>query len=208
MTTRAISLFFAVASAAAYAFTHVESAACYASRYPELHERFCLNDICDTRALHDHFKNEGRTKKWRWGCTNTTSSYRSPATTGVCLSLATGNDPAKNRERPDPSEEQKCLLRTEPSPYVDVIYKTVLGLPRFGRCNTKNGCTTVLPYDAKQRAYGDDWPPTGLTMIGNERLDQFRAAVEEVNRNNIPGAVVEMGVWRGGAMLVAAACQK
>ena len=65
MTTRAISLFFAVASAAAYAFTHVESAACYASRYPELHERFCLNDICDTRALHDHFKNEGRTKKWR-----------------------------------------------------------------------------------------------------------------------------------------------
>ena len=53
MTTRAISLFFAVASAAAYAFTHVESAACYASRYPELHERFCLNDICDTRALHD-----------------------------------------------------------------------------------------------------------------------------------------------------------
>ena len=63
MTTRAISLFFAVASAAAYAFTHVESAACYASRYPELHERFCLNDICDTRALHDHFKNEGRTKK-------------------------------------------------------------------------------------------------------------------------------------------------
>ena len=55
MTTRAISLLFAVASAAAYAFTHVESAACYASRYPELHERFCLNDICDTRALHDHF---------------------------------------------------------------------------------------------------------------------------------------------------------
>ena len=67
MTTRAISLFFAVASAA-YAFTHEESAACYASRYPDLHERYCLNDICDTRALHDHFKNEGRTEKRLWGC--------------------------------------------------------------------------------------------------------------------------------------------
>ena len=22
----------------------------------------------DTHALHDHFKNEGRTKGWRWGC--------------------------------------------------------------------------------------------------------------------------------------------
>jgi len=32
MTTRAIILFSTVASAAAYAFTHVESAACYASR--------------------------------------------------------------------------------------------------------------------------------------------------------------------------------
>jgi len=45
-------------------------------------------------------------------------------------------------------------------------------------------------------------------MIGNERLENFRAAIEEVNRNNIPGAIVEMGVWRGGAMIMAAAAQK
>ena len=114
MTTRAISLFFAVASAAAYAFTHVESAACYASRYPELHERFCLNDICDTRALHDHFKNEGRTKKWRWGCTNTTSSYGNYQCVGctrqfftksflgddaAVLASSSGEEPASPRHR-------------------------------------------------------------------------------------------------------------
>ena len=45
-------------------------------------------------------------------------------------------------------------------------------------------------------------------MIGNKRLENFRAAIEEVNRNNIPGAIVEMGVWRGGAMIMAAAAQK
>ena len=38
------------------------------SRYPDLHAKFCATGRCDTRALHDHFKNEGQTKKWRWGC--------------------------------------------------------------------------------------------------------------------------------------------
>jgi len=134
------------------------------------------------------------------------TSYRSPETTGVCLSLATGDDPAVNRERPDPTtDERKCLLRTEPSPYVDVVCKTVLGLPRFG---AQRGRNKIVPYVPVERAYGDDWPPTGLTMIGNERLEQFRASIEEVNRNGVPGAIVEMGVWRGGAMLMAAACQK
>jgi len=103
------------------------------------------------------------------------------------------------------------LLRTEPSPYVDVVYKTVLGLPRFGtqvKDKTLAKGYKIVPYEPIKRAYGEDWPPTGLTMIGNERLEQFRASIEEVNRNGVPGAIVEMGVWRGGAMLMAAACQK
>ena len=38
------------------------------SRYPDLHAKYCAAGRCDTRALHDHFKNEGHAKKWRWGC--------------------------------------------------------------------------------------------------------------------------------------------
>jgi O-methyltransferase len=34
-------------------------------------------------------------------------------------------------------------------------------------------------------------------------LWNFCAAIEEVNRNNIPGDIIELGVWRGGAMLTA-----
>jgi len=45
-------------------------------------------------------------------------------------------------------------------------------------------------------------------MIGTARVENFRAAMEEVNRNNIPGAIVELGVWRGGAMILAAAVCK
>ena len=51
-----------------YAFTHDESAAGYASRYPELRARFCATDRCDTHALHDHYKNVGATEWRRWGC--------------------------------------------------------------------------------------------------------------------------------------------
>ena len=42
-------------------------------------------------------------------------------------------------------------------------------------------------------------------MVGTTRLDNFRAAIEEVDRKGIPGCIVELGVWRGGAMVVAAA---
>jgi len=124
-----------------------------------------------------------------------------------CLSLATGNNPAANREQPGPADKRKCLLQTQRSPYMDIVCKSVLGWPRFGRCIIP-GCKTTTSYNPVARKYGDDWPPTGFTMIGNERLENFRAAIEEVNRNNIPGAIVEMGVWRGGAMIMAAAVQK
>jgi O-methyltransferase len=56
--------------------------------------------------------------------------------------------------------------------------------------------------------YGNDWPPFGYTMIGKKRLEQFRAAIHEVDRNDIKGAIIEMGVWRGGAMIMAATVTK
>ena len=42
-------------------------------------------------------------------------------------------------------------------------------------------------------------------MVGSTRLDNFRAAIEEVDRTGISGCIVELGVWRGGAMVLAAA---
>ena len=53
MMARALGL---LAVTSVYAFTHDESAACYASRYPDLHSAFCATGRCDTHALHDHYK--------------------------------------------------------------------------------------------------------------------------------------------------------
>jgi O-methyltransferase len=42
------------------------------------------------------------------------------------------------------------------------------------------------------------------TMLSHERLVAIRDAVRYVVENDIPGAIVECGVWRGGSMMTAA----
>lgn len=53
------------------------------------------------------------------------------------------------------------------------------------------------------RINGLHW--AGYTMIGLRRLDNLQYCIEQVVKNNIPGAIVEAGVWKGGAMIFATA---
>lgn len=122
----------------------------------------------------------------------------------ICLEVQL-DDNTENRVRPSPSETDRCLLYTEPSLFIKAIMNFVVGTPIQMQCDWTTGCTKYFPYDENKRKYGLDWPPFGYTMIGKARLENFRAAMEEVDRNNIKGAVIEMGVWRGGAMMLAAA---
>jgi hypothetical protein len=56
--------------------------------------------------------------------------------------------------------------------------------------------------DPSARAEGRDWPPTAETMIGTARLDNVvRCAVRAV-RDEVPGDLIETGVWRGGATIL------
>ncbi len=57
------------------------------------------------------------------------------------------------------------------------------------------------PYDANARAEGRDRPATAHTMIGLKRLDNLQFCVEDVLAKNIPGDLIEAGVWRGGASI-------
>jgi O-methyltransferase len=56
-----------------------------------------------------------------------------------------------------------------------------------------------LPLDRARRLVGLDWPVHAETMIGLRRLDQLQAAVESVVDEQVPGDLIETGVWRGGA---------
>jgi O-methyltransferase len=60
-------------------------------------------------------------------------------------------------------------------------------------------------YDSHLREYGWDWPSRAFTMIGLKRLRNLRAVIESVIGNNVPGDIMETGVWRGGAGIMARA---
>ena len=48
---------------------------------------------------------------------------------------------------------------------------------------------------------GWDWPTRGFSMIGLRRLNNLEQCFEHVVSNNVPGDLIETGVWRGGAAI-------
>ena len=58
------------------------------------------------------------------------------------------------------------------------------------------------PFDEKKRNLGTDWPTTAETMMGMQRLTSLQRCVETVLAEDIPGDLIECGVWRGGACIL------
>ena len=58
-----------------------------------------------------------------------------------------------------------------------------------------------LPVDPAKRDVGDDWPAEAETMIGMKRLDNLQSCVVNAIQQNVPGDLIETGVWRGGACI-------
>ena len=60
-------------------------------------------------------------------------------------------------------------------------------------------------YDADVRNRGLDWPKSAYSMIGSTRMRNLRVLTESVIAAKVPGDIVETGVWRGGASIMARA---
>lgn len=58
-----------------------------------------------------------------------------------------------------------------------------------------------VPYSHDRRIEGWDWPIEAETMIGMRRLDNIQECVTTILRENVPGDLIETGVWRGGAVI-------
>jgi O-methyltransferase len=58
-----------------------------------------------------------------------------------------------------------------------------------------------IPFSAESRDVGRDWPSTAETMIGLRRLENVQYCVQHVIEKQIPGDLIETGVWRGGATI-------
>jgi|SRR5690625_188856 len=59
----------------------------------------------------------------------------------------------------------------------------------------------VVEFDPKRRANGFDFPTQAHTMIGGRRMANIRECVETVLAEEVPGDLIETGVWRGGATI-------
>jgi O-methyltransferase len=55
--------------------------------------------------------------------------------------------------------------------------------------------------DPEVRHRGGDWPSEAETMIGTIRLDNLQACITSVLDSDVPGDLIETGVWRGGATI-------
>ncbi|MEU1752812.1 TylF/MycF/NovP-related O-methyltransferase [Micromonospora matsumotoense] len=74
---------------------------------------------------------------------------------------------------------------------------------RYKHLLQRRGLELVLrfPFDADARATGRDWPPEADTMIGLQRLDNLERCIADVLERDVPGDLIETGVWRGGAVI-------
>lgn len=56
-------------------------------------------------------------------------------------------------------------------------------------------------FSDSERDEGLVWPGYADTMIGLKRLDSLQECIEAVLREQVPGHLIETGVWRGGASI-------
>jgi hypothetical protein len=94
--------------------------------------------------------------------------------------------------------------------YIDLIRDATSGVlhDELGACvHGPQGCNAkiAIPFDAKKRHAGSDWPVVGQTMVGTIRLDFIIKELVRMIQGGVPGDFVEMGIWRGGAILTARA---
>ena len=55
--------------------------------------------------------------------------------------------------------------------------------------------------DPGVRASGHDWPVDAETMVGLRRLENLQSCITDVLNRQVPGDLIETGVWRGGACI-------
>lgn len=75
---------------------------------------------------------------------------------------------------------------------IDLIYADVQEMPTF---------KTSAPYQEDLRLAGRDFPRYAHTMMGLYRLNNLQFCIGEIIKDDIPGDLIECGVWRGGGII-------
>jgi hypothetical protein len=92
--------------------------------------------------------------------------------------------------------------------YLDLLKKVLVDYfwigPQDGTIfNALTGTPPDLAGRFAVREVGLDWPQRAFSMSGLARLDNLQFCIETAVSENVPGDIVEAGVWRGGAGILA-----
>ena len=98
--------------------------------------------------------------------------------------------------KPEALEDKLQCVRND---YLELTQVCLSGTIYRDRANAPFGSNT---FDSHLREHGLDWPLEAQTMIGAKRLANLRALTESVIVDNVPGDLIETGVWRGGACIL------
>lgn len=99
---------------------------------------------------------------------------------------------------------KKCLTNTI---YAEFEYRNVnAGNPVkriLTRALASQGISLIRKgtFSTELREGGLDWPPYAHTMIGLKRLNNIQYCMEDVLNSQVPGDLIETGVWRGGSTI-------
>ena len=106
------------------------------------------------------------------------------------------------------------LHRVNQNEYVPIIKKKqswkrnfLLAMNNLLNKNKYQICD-VKPYNPEARINGIDWPTYADSMIGLKRMNNIEYCVNKVIEENVPGDLIETGVWRGGSVIFMAALLK
>ncbi|MEO8529633.1 MAG: TylF/MycF/NovP-related O-methyltransferase [Deltaproteobacteria bacterium] len=91
----------------------------------------------------------------------------------------------------------KIVDKQPGKPTLKSLYKAMTGAPAAPAMLTIN----PNAYTPDEVHDGKIWTMFGLTMIGHKRLDNVQWCIEQVLSQNIPGDLVETGVWKGGCVI-------
>ncbi len=98
--------------------------------------------------------------------------------------------------------------RSEPAQLYLQLLKRCLTRMVFPDAAWEVDLVRTRAFDPGLRALGRDWPTEAETMVGLARLDNLQSCVTTVVRDEVPGDLVETGVWRGGCSILMRATLK
>lgn len=88
---------------------------------------------------------------------------------------------------------------------LDALIDELTGFDTQDPCMEDNPFGWPAEFDPARRDEGLDWPARALTMVGRQRLRNLRTLIERAIDEDVPGDIIEAGVWRGGASILARA---